>query len=287
MTRPPPGLTLALALAVLISVGAGLAWWFWPARWTPPEPTETTVRVGGDRRPAWARRARPPTLAPQTAPPSSQVPLDELDWPPTAPVQAPPPEPGPAWVNGMLVDLDDRRVEDGSVVARCTGIDPATGETLGTFRRATRVDEGWFELEIRAPAECVLRGRRKDGLLLARSTPHDLYIEPDEALEIDLLVPSERTGGIGVNIRRVDEGVEIRRVHEGTPAWEAGLRRGDVVVAVDGEPVGDKDIHAFIEEMTGPEGSEVAFTVRVEDNEGPFEQTHQVERQFLDRDLLR
>jgi hypothetical protein len=56
--------------------------------------------------------------------------------------------------------------------------------------------------------------------------------------------------GIGVAFRPVDEGFEIARVFEGLPGAEAGLRTGDVVVAVDGIPVGERGCRPVVNDRS-------------------------------------
>ena len=140
---------------------------------------------------------------------------------------------------------------------------------------------------VSAPSECEIIGMRRDGLLVAYSERVELFIEPGEELEIDVVVPATRTGGIGVQFRPHPDGMLVERVHEGTPAWRAGLQSGDVIVEVDGESAAEFGQQGFIERMTGPEGSEVSFRVRYEEDGETVEETKRVERQFLDRDLIR
>ena len=70
-------------------------------------------------------------------------------------------------------------------------------------------------------------------------------------------------GWLGVSVRAVEGGAEVLRVEVGSPARRAGFRKGDVLLAWDGEAIGDVDawqrkIEGFEEPRT------VRLTVRRE-----------------------
>ncbi len=49
------------------------------------------------------------------------------------------------------------------------------------------------------------------------------------------------TGDVTINLARLGQdqpGARIIRIHEGGPAWQSGLRRGDILLSADGSPVG-------------------------------------------------
>lgn len=287
--RRPRLLVPALLLVGLVLVGAIGVWLTWPVSWTPQtSSTESGDRVGRDERPRWARRPRlgPPSLD-MELPPASRVAF-EAEEAPTGAEDTGSEAFGPATITGWLVDSRGRDVGEGTVRARCTLVDE-DGEFIGGAggTGAMADDNGYFELSVSGPAQCLVSGMRRDGLLNAFSESVELWIEPGEELSIDLIVPAARTGGIGVSFRGSLGGARIVRVHEGTPAWDAGLRPGDLIVAVDGEPTGELEDSEFVELMTGPEGSEVDFTVSYEEDGEVFEEVHRVERRFLDRDLIR
>ena len=70
-----------------------------------------------------------------------------------------------------------------------------------------------------------------------------------------------RAAGVGVTVERHPYGIRLRAVAEDGPAADAGLRAGDVVVALDGASTDRASVEAFVESALGPAGTEVTYTV--------------------------
>ncbi|MGQ9887507.1 MAG: S41 family peptidase [Aggregatilineales bacterium] len=68
--------------------------------------------------------------------------------------------------------------------------------------------------------------------------------------------------GIGVVIRRGDNGIEVVGVMDGTPAAQAGVRVGDVFVEVDGVDVTRDNNLELATKVRGPAGTTVNITFR-------------------------
>src|SRR5918998_683043 len=77
--------------------------------------------------------------------------------------------------------------------------------------------------------------------------------------------------GIGVTLESEDEEVVVTSPVEGSPADEAGVEPGDVVVAVDGESVREEDLSEVVEKVRGPEGTRVKLTVLRDGEERVFD----------------
>jgi len=68
--------------------------------------------------------------------------------------------------------------------------------------------------------------------------------------------------GIGVQVSTSDAGgAEISTVFPNTPAEEAGLKRGDRIVAVDGTSTLDETVDQIVSRVRGPEGEDVTLTI--------------------------
>ncbi len=89
---------------------------------------------------------------------------------------------------------------------------------------------------------------------------HTRFLTPEERKqnEQDL---SGTYVGIGVQLEARGDDVVISSPIEGSPAEEAGVESGDVVVAVDGEDVRDEEIPGIVSKVKGPEGTMVELAI--------------------------
>ncbi|MDQ3376552.1 MAG: S41 family peptidase [Actinomycetota bacterium] len=77
--------------------------------------------------------------------------------------------------------------------------------------------------------------------------------------------------GIGVQLEAREDEVVVTAPIEGSPAEEAGVESGDVVVGVDGRSVRDEEISGIVSRVKGPEGTRVKLTVSRNGNERVFD----------------
>jgi carboxyl-terminal processing protease len=68
--------------------------------------------------------------------------------------------------------------------------------------------------------------------------------------------------GIGAVLSSAPDGLELRRVMPDTPAADAALAAGDVVLEIDGTVLKGMSIEDAIQRIRGPEGSVVTLRVR-------------------------
>ena len=98
------------------------------------------------------------------------------------------------------------------------------------------------------------------------------------------MTPEEATGflesidgkfeGIGATVEWAEEQGAIRIIEpfKDQPAWNAGIRPGDLIIAVNGEDVADlSNLSEAITKIKGPSGTEVRLTVRRDGREDAFE----------------
>ena len=69
--------------------------------------------------------------------------------------------------------------------------------------------------------------------------------------------------GIGVVVRKNDDGtILVVEPYDGAPGKEAGMRRNDVIVTVNGESVADQDLNSVVAKIKGDEGTTVNIGIR-------------------------
>ena len=72
---------------------------------------------------------------------------------------------------------------------------------------------------------------------------------------------SGQFSGIGLSVSEAKRGLRVSQVFEGTPAEDAGISSGDLVVEVSGESIAGVSSTAAASRIKGPPGTEVAITV--------------------------
>ena len=165
---------------------------------------------------------------------------------------------------GLLILLTG--LTGGMVLERYVLQDAATGESAFADLQAaaTVIDENYYYLptdpESQATLTSDMEERAISGALTALGDSYTRYLPPDESAtaEEDL---EGRYGGIGVDLAFGEDIVIVANVIPDTPADDAGVRRGDVIEAIDGRPVATEDPNEVIRMLRGDIGAEVAVTL--------------------------
>ena len=79
--------------------------------------------------------------------------------------------------------------------------------------------------------------------------------------------------GIGVGIRSIDGILTVISPVPGTPAARAGIRAGDIISEINGEPTENKPIEELMKKLRGPKGTRVTITIVREGYSEPFQVT--------------
>ncbi|MCC6168908.1 MAG: S41 family peptidase [Caldilineaceae bacterium] len=109
------------------------------------------------------------------------------------------------------------------------------------------------------------------GVLDTLDDPNTNFLTPQEADSFR----SNMSGvfeGIGARVAWDEEAdtLVIVEPFENQPAWAAGLRRGDLILAVDGESIVGTSLSAAVSRIRGPKGSEVMLSVQRGREGAPF-----------------
>lgn len=96
--------------------------------------------------------------------------------------------------------------------------------------------------------------------MLKSLDPYTVFIDESKQEDIDLMT-NGKYGGIGVTIGVRNDRVTITEILEGYAAQKQGLRIGDVVIEVDGEPITSSDIDDLSAKVKGEPGTTVQIRV--------------------------
>lgn len=107
------------------------------------------------------------------------------------------------------------------------------------------------------------------GMVSTLGDKHSTYLGGDLYKDFSAQM-SGTYAGIGVYIASTDEGILIAGVMEGSPAEEAGLQRGDILVSIDGTSVEGYQLEDVSKNIRGPVDTSVDLVVRRDGEEKSF-----------------
>lgn len=117
-----------------------------------------------------------------------------------------------------------------------------------------------------ADKEAAMNGTLK-GYVEGLEDPYSSYLTADEynswkTMESGTMV------GIGVTVQFDEEsGLYVAEVKEGYPAYESGIKEGDIITEVEGESIPEMGYEEAVSRIKGEEGTSVNLTIKRDDNE--------------------
>jgi carboxyl-terminal processing protease len=98
------------------------------------------------------------------------------------------------------------------------------------------------------------------GLMESLDDPYSVYYTAEEYDEL-MIDTTGNYAGIGAVLTKSteDDSVMVVTVYEGSPAEQAGLRSGDVIISADDVVAKDEDLDIFVRSVRGEEGSVVTI----------------------------
>ena len=105
--------------------------------------------------------------------------------------------------------------------------------------------------------------------MLQSLDPHSSYLSPESYK--DMQIKTKGTfGGLGIEITMEDGFVKVVSPIDDTPAANAGMKPGDLIIGIDGESIKGLTINEAVSKLRGPVKSKVTITV-VREEKDPFE----------------
>jgi carboxyl-terminal processing protease len=86
--------------------------------------------------------------------------------------------------------------------------------------------------------------------------PHSAYLNSSELKDAELITTGE-FGGVGIQVSEEEGRITVIAPIEDTPAARAGLKPGDIITHVDGQPVSGMTLTEAVHAMRGPEGTRI------------------------------
>ncbi|HEY7534687.1 MAG TPA: S41 family peptidase [Thermodesulfobacteriota bacterium] len=97
--------------------------------------------------------------------------------------------------------------------------------------------------------------------MLKSLDPYSAYLTPERYKELEIGTSGE-FGGVGIEISAENNALTVITPIEGSPAAKAGIKPGDLLIAIDEKPTRDMSVDEAIKSLRGPKGSTVKITVR-------------------------
>ena len=118
-----------------------------------------------------------------------------------------------------------------------------------------RIKEDYVEpIDDRALMESAIRG------MVADLDAHSEYLDADEYQDIRIST-SGSYSGVGLELSSAENEILVIAPIDGTPAFRAGIRTGDKIVAIDDASIRKDGLKETIQRLRGPAGSRVTLSV--------------------------
>jgi carboxyl-terminal processing protease len=98
------------------------------------------------------------------------------------------------------------------------------------------------------------------GIVESLDDPYSSYLTAKEARQFDEDV-SGHFEGVGMNVEQDRRGLKVLRVFDGSPAQDASIHAGDLILAVDGRPIAGVNSEVSTNRIKGPAGTTVELRV--------------------------
>ena len=108
--------------------------------------------------------------------------------------------------------------------------------------------------------EAAIRG------MLADLDPHSSYLNSESFTDMRVQTKGE-FGGLGIEVTMENGFVKVVSPIDDTPAHRAGVKAGDLITHLDGDPVLGMTLSDAVKKMRGPVNSDIQLTIRREGEE--------------------
>ena len=108
-----------------------------------------------------------------------------------------------------------------------------------------------------------------DGMLNSLD-PHSSYLNTEKLDELRVQTKGE-FGGLGIEVTMEDGFVKVITPIDDTPAFEAGIKPGDLIIEIDGGSVKGLSLNQAVDLMRGKVGEPILLSIARKGENGPLE----------------
>jgi carboxyl-terminal processing protease len=147
-------------------------------------------------------------------------------------------------------------VAGGLLGSRLLALTDETRDLLRAYTELIRVAHDTYgaDIEYGDLVESSIRG------VLRRLDPHTSYLSPESFAEMRER-QQESFHGLGILVGLRNGLLTVMTPIEGTPASRLGIRAGDVIETIEGEPTEGMDLNEAVRRLKGPKGTKVRITI--------------------------
>jgi len=106
--------------------------------------------------------------------------------------------------------------------------------------------------------------------MLSGLDPHSVYLKQERYTDLNEGT-SGKFGGLGIEVVWENGFVKVIAPIDDTPASEAGLQSGDLIIRIDGETIPGNDLRSATEKMRGEPGTSITLTILRDGTPEPFD----------------
>ncbi|MBO1359362.1 S41 family peptidase [Acetobacter sacchari] len=96
--------------------------------------------------------------------------------------------------------------------------------------------------------------------MLSGLDPHSSYMTEKQYADMQVQTTG-KFGGLGLEVQGEDGHIRVVSPIDGTPAWRAGVKPGDFIVAIDGHNIDGSPLNEAVEKMRGKPDTKITLTL--------------------------
>jgi carboxyl-terminal processing protease len=144
--------------------------------------------------------------------------------------------------------------------SRVAAVDTNTYKSLKLFTEVIDIVEKNYVEDVKTQA---LIQEAINGMIRSLD-PHSAFLTPDQYKELQVDT-SGQFGGLGIVITLQNDQLTVVSPIEDTPAFKAGIKAGDKILKIDGQPTKGIAITDAVKKMRGPENTKVILSIMRKD----------------------